>query len=271
MDNQGYYIRYGALSYELDQEHTDHGLTDTEMRLLTECLDGVRNAVHLCCGAGRHVAAFENVGIASCGIDISPELIQKGRESVIPRQPTGQGPRLVLGDVVSLPFKARTTDCVTLLGNSLCLFPEHLCAEILAEVARILVSEGLFIIDLPDPAYLQAHQKGTTSTSQTIHTQTLGVVQWTWVRHAYPERCMMVSEEYVQPLRDEKPLTKTLRFEFHLYEPQKACVMSETFGLHLERVLECEDLSGRYKGMLRKRNFLLLRSTKDGSPRDTVP
>ncbi|MBW2102609.1 MAG: class I SAM-dependent methyltransferase [Deltaproteobacteria bacterium] len=77
-----YYIRGGHLSFELDSEHTDGELTAAEMAILAPWLDGVRNAFHLCCGAGRHVRAFARKGILSLGLDISPYLLGRGLEEI---------------------------------------------------------------------------------------------------------------------------------------------------------------------------------------------
>ena len=140
MDNQRYYVRNGALSYELDQEHTDGDLTALEMDLIADSLDGIRGAVHLCCGAGRHVAAFERRGIPSVGMDISPVLLKRARENT---SPPGC---LVQGNALSVPLKSGSTDCVTLLGNSLCLFPAGSGKRIFEEVHRIQITRGLCIL-----------------------------------------------------------------------------------------------------------------------------
>ncbi len=262
MDNQGYYIRNGALSYELDQEHTDNCLTDLEMRQISGSLHGMRNAVHLCCGAGRHVAAFEELGIPSIGIDISPELLKMGKER-IRQQLFVRSPCLVLADAALIPIKDHSVECVTLLGNSLCLFPKDQCVLILAEIDRILASKGLFIVDLPDPEYLNTFGTRAKETTQIIATNTLGEIQWTWIRQADPGRRLLVSQEFVRLPEDAgQEQTKNLRFEFYLYAPEQACSMSEAYGMNPERIFECEDASGRYKGMLRKRVFVLLRARK---------
>lgn len=263
MDNQGYYIHNGALSYELDQEHTDYQLTDSEMRQIAKSLNGVQTAVHLCCGAGRHVAAFENLGITSIGIDISPDLLRRGWERM--REGFTPKPCLVQGDVLLSPLRDRSTDCATLLGNSLCLFPKQQCGQILSEVKRILIPGGIFILDLPDPAYLGKQRDSAKKTSQTIRTKTHGEIEWTWIRHADPKKRLLISEEFVHLKNgfEGNCQTRKLRFEFHLYEPEQACSMSENYGMRIERTFECEDVSSSYKGMLRKRSFLVLRSVNE--------
>ncbi len=259
MDNQRYYVRNGALSYELDQEHTDHGLTHTEMQQISLSLEGVRNAVHLCCGAGRHVAAFERVGIPSIGIDISPDLLKMGRTGMGDGSPKALC--MVLGDALIAPIRNHSADCVTLLGNSICLFSERQCEQMLSEVERILVSKGVFIMDLPDPAYLHEQCTAPKKTSQTISTQTLGDIHWTWIRHADPVKHLLVSEEFIRAKESrDKGLTRRLRFEFRLYDPEQACSLTKAHNMHTERVFQCEDTSGRYKGMLRKRTFLIMRT-----------
>lgn len=254
MDNQRYYVRNGALSYELDQEHTDRDLTALEMDLIADSLDGIRGAVHLCCGAGRHVAAFEQLGIPSVGMDISPVLLKRAQENA------GHPARLVRMDTLSLPLKDRSTDCVTLLGNSLCLFPKGSGKRIFEEVRRILIPRGLFILDVPDPSYWESQARGTQKTSQTIRTHTHGKIQWTWIRRSDRKRRLLVSEELLRFHDDAKRHARKLRFEFRLYHPEEACSMSESCGMQRERMFPCEDTSGRYRGMLRKRQLLLLRT-----------
>ncbi len=254
MDNQRYYVRNGALSYELDQEHTDGDLTALEMDLLAGPLDGVRGAVHLCCGAGRHVTAFEERGIPSVGMDISPALLKRAQEN------TGLPGRLVRGDALFVPLRSGSTDCVTLLGNSLCLFPADRCKGIFEEVRRILIPRGLFILDVPDPSYWASQLHGAGKTTQTIHTHTLGTIHWTWTRRTDPTRRLVVSEEFLRFRDDPTQPARRLRFEFRVYDPEEACSLSEGCGMRPERRFPCEDPSGRYKGMLRKRQLLVFRS-----------
>jgi len=258
MDNQDYYVRNGDLSYEVDGEHTDAGLTNAEMGLLSGHLCGVRRAAHLCCGAGRHVAAFRRLGIFSVGIDISERLIRRGLRDQETR-PGAQPSMLVVGDVKCLPLKDRTFDCVTLLGNSLCLFSKTQCPDIFAQAGRLLSLDGLFVLDLPDADCVRAGMKAPSRTSQTVPTKSFGQVEWEWIRHLNGEKGILISQETIQ-FRGAAPRGGTerrLRFDLSLYDPRDICSLAREHRFRPVLELCCQDPTGRYKGMLKKRVMLL--------------
>lgn len=266
MDNQNYYSRNGDLSYELDREHTDRELTYNEMILLSEHLEGVRTAVHLCCGAGRHVVAFRKMGISSVGIDISRHLLNHGVDNMKSLF-NSSFTVFAEGDILDSPIKDNCSDCVTLMGNSLCLIPKNKWPCVFCEVDRMLQPNGIFVMDLPDPAFLKGDSLTASKTSQILDTKKLGKVRWEWIRHLNETENVLISEETIhfcgchdasQPIR--------LIFELSLNTPKDVCSVAESYRLHPEREFFCVDNSGRYKGMLRKRVFYIFRkSFKSGS------
>lgn len=95
----------------------------------------------LCCGAGRHLQAMWDRGLAPVGMDLSPTLLEAARRSATAAP-------LVRGDMRQLPFCDRTFDAVLSFFTSFGYFPtdeENLL--VLREVIRILKSDGSLLLD----------------------------------------------------------------------------------------------------------------------------
>ena len=260
MGIKDYYIQNGKLSYELDGEHTDVDLTKAEMELIYSHLSGVRNAVHLCCGAGRHVSAFGNLGIFSVGVDVSPYLVAEGSKNIRRLNLNGCC-RLVFGEVTATPIMSQSTDCVTLLGNSFTFFSEKEGITLLGEVRRILRPNGIFILDIPHPRYMEVNLAQGREISKRVKCKGFGEVNLAWVRKLDGERQTLISQETLTFMGENGcRQVKNLTFRFHLYDPRKTCAMASTAGLRLINQAECHDASGRYQGMLKSRIFLILKA-----------
>ncbi len=260
MDTREYYIKEGNLSYEVDEEHTDEELTKAEMELLSTHLSGIRNAVHLCCGAGRHVSAFGNLGIFSVGVDISPYLLAAGRLNIMGLNVSNSS-CLVLGDASTTPIISQGADCVTLLGNSFTLFTENEVRNVLTEIRRILRSGGIFIFDIPDKKYVEANLLQGNEISRFIKTKSLGEVNWTWKRQLNKKKCTLTSRETLTFTdENERPRVKKITFVCNLYDPQKTSSMASKSGLKPIKRIEYHDTSGRYKGMMVRRIFLIMKA-----------
>lgn len=256
-----YYIIYGNLSYEVDEEHTDRELTRSEMELMYNHLSGVKTSVHLCCGAGRHVEAFGNIGILSIGIDLSPYLISTGNRKL--RQLSlSEKALLAVGTATVAPIRSQSIDCVTLLGNSFSLFDETEVEHLFVEIRRILASFGLVILDIPCTGHVIDHfSHGLTKTSRKIKTNTLGEVDIVWTRQLDREGQKVDSLETYTFLDENDCIqVKKISFSFYLYKPEKICTIASAAGLRLSSVMEHNDTSGRYLGMLRRRIFLILKA-----------
>jgi SAM-dependent methyltransferase len=260
MGIRDYYIFDGALSYEVDGEHTDTELTMAEMEILRSYLSTVRNSVHLCCGAGRHVSAFSSMDIYSVGMDISPYLIAKGQKNIIKKK-LGNQASLILGEAYEAPFKLYSIDCVTMLGNSFSLFSNEKSLKLLKEIKQILRSNGIFIFDIPHPSYTASNLIKNYEISRNIKTNTLGEVIWGWTRKVGPSGKTLTSKERIS-YTDENGCqkVKNLLFKFFLYDPSEICSMASNVGLTLIKKVEFDDASGRYHGMLKKRIFFVLKA-----------
>jgi hypothetical protein len=151
-------------------------------------------------------------------------------------------------------------DCVTLLGNSLCLFPGEECEDIFHEAGRMLSAKGIFIIDLPDPSYIGVEPGETSKTSQTFNTKTLGEVKWEWVRYTNGEKKNLYSQETIHFCENKiSRRTRRLTFKLTLHSPEEVRVFADACRLYPEKEFICLDTSGRYKGLLRKRTIFILR------------
>jgi len=260
MGIKDYYILDGALSYEVDGEHTDMELTMAEMEILRSHLSTVRNSVHLCCGAGRHVSAFGGMNVYSVGMDISPYLIAQGQKNIIKKKLADYA-YMILGEATETPFSLHSIDCVTLLGNSISLFSNEKSVELLKEIKRILRSNGIFILDIPHPSYAASNLVKNYEISRSIKTNTLGKVSWTWSRKMDSCKKILTSQERISYI-DEKGCqkVKNLLFKFCLYDPLEICSMASNVGLELIKQIEFNDISGCYLGMLKKRIFFILKA-----------
>ena len=256
-----YYINYGNLSYEIDQEHTDRALTRSEMELMCNHLSGVKTSVHLCCGAGRHVEAFGNLGILSIGIDLSPYLIFTGSRK-LKQDSLSENALLAVGAATLAPIRSQRIDCVTLLGNSFSLFDEEEGGHLFVEIKRVLRSSGLVILDIPCAKHVTSYlSDGLVKTSKRIETRTLGDVDIVWIRQLDKERHKVVSLETYTFLDENACIqVKRINFSFYLYEPEEICAIATATGFRLLSIMEHNDTSGRYLGMLRRRIFLIMQA-----------
>ena len=260
MGIRDYYIRDGNLSYEVDGEHTDRELTKAEMELLHNHLSGIRNSVHFCCGAGRHVSAFASLNIFSVGVDISPYLVARGNRNIRRQKLSGRA-CLVLGEATAAPIRLQSTDCVTLLGNSFSLFAREDGRILLGEIIRILRSNGILILDMPYTDHVEATLGHGHEISRRIKTKHFGEVNLTWIRRLDAESHTLISQEiYTFTDENECRQVRKLIFGFRLYDPREICSMASDVGLRLIRQTEYNDSSGRYQGMLQRRIFLILRA-----------
>jgi len=249
MGIRDYYILDGALSYEVDGEHTDTELTMAEMEILHSHLSTVRN-----------VSAFGSMNIYSVGMDISPYLIAQGQKNIIIKKLADYA-YLILGEATETPFSSNSIDCVTLLGNSFSLFSNEKSIGLLKEIKRILCSNGIFILDIPHPSYAASNLVKNYEISRMVKTNTLGKVSWTWTRKMDSCKKTLTSQERISYI-DEKGCqkVKNLLFKFCLYDPLEICSIASDVGLELLKRVEFNDTSGRYLGMLKKRIFFILKA-----------
>jgi ubiquinone/menaquinone biosynthesis C-methylase UbiE len=119
--------------------------------------------LELGCGTGRLLVPMARTGVPVVGIDRSADMLARAR-SRAKRLPRAQRPRMVRGDIRSLPFPARSFGVVMApYGLLQSLLRESDLAALLADVHRVLRRGGLFGIDLvPDlPAWREYRGRTT--------------------------------------------------------------------------------------------------------------
>lgn len=102
--------------------------------------------IDLGCGAGRHLLAARELGLAGIGVDRSPAQLQMAGAS---QRLAGS---LIRGDVRQLPFADASFACAVSLFSSFGYFDEAGDLAHLREAARVLRRGGTFFLDIADPA-----------------------------------------------------------------------------------------------------------------------
>ncbi|MBW1924073.1 MAG: class I SAM-dependent methyltransferase [Deltaproteobacteria bacterium] len=254
-----YYIRGGHLSFELDSEHTDGELTAAEMAILAPWLDGVRNAFHLCCGAGRHVRAFARKGILSLGLDISPYLLGRGLEE-IRTEGLETHSAVLRADALAIPASAGCIDCLTLLGNSFVFFSDREAHCLLKEARRVLRPGGIFALDIPCHQHMTDLIRRRDRETGRLTSTSLGQVSFTWQRDLEEGTRVLVSREVVEHnAPDGRMRRMEMLFRFRLYRPEEICSLLDSMKFSLMAQCDCLGPPGRYRGMLKKRILFLFR------------
>lgn len=261
-DNSVFYYRHGDLSYDFDEEHKDHELADIEFSLIKSHLSQTSNSLQLFCGAGRHVLAFSRHNIYSIGIDISRHLIHKANE-LIQKKNCITG-KVLCGDVLNLPFQENAFQCITALGNSICLLNDEQLEKLFTQTKRVMKQNGIFILDMPDFNFL-IKQKGlkfnSSSRTKKFVSKKFGPGLFTWDRSHDPEKKMIFSNEQIifhQGTDREKKYETS--FFFNTLYPHEVEAKADTFQMKLIETIPYEDQRGIYKGMLKKRIFMVFQA-----------
>jgi len=136
---------YRVLYHGRTQEQADAEVAFVVERLAMAPSDRV---LDLCCGYGRHLAAFRGHEIDAVGLDLSAALLRQA--------PRDRGTALVCADMRHLPFAdAGATDGFDVVANFFTSFgyfdrdDENAAAA--REIARVLRRGGRFLIDLMNP------------------------------------------------------------------------------------------------------------------------
>ena len=127
--------------------HRDLAAARAEVAGLVE--HGVRGRVlDLGCGAGRHLVALGERGLAAFGLDRSAALLAR-----VPAEVRG---RTVRGDFRALPLASGAFDAVLMLFSSFGYFEDADNARVLGEIERVLRPGGLVVLELMNPARVRA-------------------------------------------------------------------------------------------------------------------
>jgi SAM-dependent methyltransferase len=134
--------------------HRDLEAARPEARWLVEHGVGGRT-LDLCCGFGRHTLLLAEAGVDVVGLDLSEELLRAARE--LPQYERRLRGRLVRADARDVPFATGAFDATVNLFSSFGYFGELGDRRVLAEIARVLRTDGLAVLDLMNPASIRAN------------------------------------------------------------------------------------------------------------------
>lgn len=147
-----WYVTAFQTGYAELYAHRDFDSARREARWLAG--EGVRGRVlDLCCGFGRHALALSELGCDVFGLDLSWELLLQARNDPRTR---ALAQRFVRGDARALPFADGSFDAVVVLFSSFGYFGRAGDARMLAAIARAARPGGLVVLDLMNPARVQA-------------------------------------------------------------------------------------------------------------------
>lgn len=128
--------------------HRDDADAAAEVADIVRLLDPPRQAplLDLCCGAGRHLAAFRHAGYTQLtGLDLSEDLLDAARARLASERMTDV--RLIRADMRDIPDDASYQTVVSLF-TSFGYFPtEAEDARVLDAVFRVLRPAGTFLLD----------------------------------------------------------------------------------------------------------------------------
>lgn len=121
--------------------------------LTTLGLEAGDTLLDLCCGAGRHLALFEQRGVVCTGVDLSHDLLERARLD-------GVKSRLIRADVRALPVSDGVFEALVNLFSSFGYFEEereHLV--MLREARRVLAPSAGAMFDIMNPAWVASNLK----------------------------------------------------------------------------------------------------------------
>lgn len=150
--DEPWYLTAFRSDYREVYPHRDLESARREVAALLQ--SGLRGRVlDLCCGFGRHSLALAEAGVAVVGLDLSAELLADASGLEGGERLRG---RLVRGDALALPFRARSFDGLVNLFSSFGYFGERGDARMLDEIARVVRPGARVVLDLMNPARIRA-------------------------------------------------------------------------------------------------------------------
>jgi SAM-dependent methyltransferase len=146
----GRYDRSYGLSAEESRRRMD--------RVLAELPSAPARVLDLGVGTGRELAALLDAGYAPTGIDVSREMLERCARRARPVP-------LVQGDFYeTLPFAASAFDAAVALHGSLAHPPDASAnARLASDLARVVRHGGVWLAEMPTPAWLDAVEAERTS------------------------------------------------------------------------------------------------------------
>jgi SAM-dependent methyltransferase len=145
-----WYIRAFGEHYPLLYRHRDDASAAAEVAQIVKLLNLTpgRRVLDVCCGGGRHLAAFRSLGFDAIGVDLSPTLLAEAR-----KRPGLEG-RLIRADIRSMPFESEFDAAVNLFTSFGYFQKDADNQHALRQMIWALKSGGRLLMDLINPAWL---------------------------------------------------------------------------------------------------------------------
>jgi SAM-dependent methyltransferase len=177
------------------------------------------SVLDVACGFGRHSQALSERGYRVLGVEREPAAVVEARRS---------GMDVVELDMRNLRELVGSFDVVICMWASFGWFDDATNADVLAQMAKKLRSEGVLVLDVYFPTFFRTRQ-GTLS----IERNGRRVLE----RKRIPDERLYVSLEYEDGMRDE--------FEWRLYEPDELSNLGDACGLTCEALRADFDATAR--------------------------
>ena len=125
-------------------------ITDLQASFLRDVLKKGLVLDH-CCGSGR-ISIPLSAHMPIVGADLSTDLLQTAHKRA--KEADTKDFRLVRADMRYLPFRSGVFDSVLNFWTSFGFFSEEENKRVLSEIATVLKSDGLFVLDIGNPIWL---------------------------------------------------------------------------------------------------------------------
>jgi len=141
-------------------EIAEKNQTERQIQFLKSHLKPAGYVLDLACGSGRHSIALSADGYMMVGLDASLRLLKIAKQH-------SQDIAVVLGDICFLPFKTSTFDAAVSVDTSFGYLPSEAEDRVsLFEVRRVMLQEGLLIIDVFNREYLALKYRGQNNSTK---------------------------------------------------------------------------------------------------------
>ena len=123
-------------------EIADQNQTEKQLQFLKNHLKPDGYVLDLACGTGRHLIPLSQQGYSMVGLDVSANLLKIAKQRC-------QRYQVVRGDMRFLPFKPQAFAAAVSMDTSFGYLPSEADDRVsLAEVQRVLLQQGVFVIDV---------------------------------------------------------------------------------------------------------------------------